>query len=734
MATYEEALAAWTRGDMPGVAAHCRALLAAEPAHADALNLLAGALYRQGDNLAASETLSRLLELRPGDAMAHMNLGNLRLARQDIPGAVQAYERALELAPTLTDASYNLGNALKAAGRAPEAVAAYEAVLGAAPQHVGALVNLGNLLGQLRRAPEARARYEAALRCDARCVEALIGLACALADGGRVAEAAEHYQRALALRPGTAEVYQGYGDVLRRLGQYEPARAALERALALAPPRAEVLSSLGLLHAAHGRQDLAREVYERALSLGLPEGHFRAEIYRCAIHLWDRPAMELGAAYVRDAVHAGQPFIEPMLLLMATDRPADQRVAAVNRSLRHVDPTAGITTQGAVRSPLTGPVDARLRVGYVSPDLRDHVVGQSIVEVLERHDRRRIELHLIATSADDQSGIRRRLERGAEHFHDAARDGDVELTARIRALNLDVLVDLASHSYARQAMLVSRPAPIQVAYLGYPGTSGAPWIDYLIADGYVVPPALAEHYTEAVVRLPGCFFPSDTTTPFDALDVTCATEGLPAHGFVFACFNSHARITPERFDTWLRILKRVPDAVLWLQAGDPIARGHLLREAAAAGVAAQRFVFAPRVDPRERHLARHALADLMLDTYPYNTHTTCRDALWAGTPVLTRAGETFASRVAGSLLRSVDLHDLVVTGETGYEALAVELAGDPERMRSLRARLARSRRESPLFDMALLARRLEAAYVEMVKRARAGLVPAPIDVNDLPRA
>jgi predicted O-linked N-acetylglucosamine transferase (SPINDLY family) len=334
----------------------------------------------------------------------------------------------------------------------------------------------------------------------------------------------------------------------------------------------------------------------------------------------------------------------------------------------------------------------------------------------------------ISLSADDSSDIRRRLQGSFERFIDASSHSDDRIAELVREQEIDILVDLMGFTtHARTAIFAQRPAPIQVSYLGYPGTMGASYIDYLIADRIVIPDYQRQHYSESVVFLPDSYFVNDSRRAIAETKFSREQLGLPPSGFVFCCFNTTAKISPEMFDCWMRILKRVPDSVLWLLRSSPKATENLKNEAIARGIDPSRLVFAPRMAPAD-HLARHRAADLCLDTLPYNAHTTACDALWAGTPIVTCLGETFVGRVATSLLYAIKLPELVRTTLQGYERLAIELATQPVKLAGIKRRLAANRDTAPLFDTARFTGHMETAFTEMVERQWAGEVPADITV------
>ncbi|WP_418315312.1 hypothetical protein [Piscinibacter sakaiensis] len=373
--------------------------------------------------------------------------------------------------------------------------------------------------------------------------------------------------------------------------------------------------------------------------------------------------------------------------------------------------------------------DRPLRIGYVSNDFYNHATSALLVESLEHRDRSRFEVTLYSHSKHDGSGLEQRVRSACEHFVDISTLSDADAAQRIRADEIDILVDLKGHTLGnRLAIFAWRPAPLQVSFLGFPGTSGASYIDYVIGDRWVTPLAHADRYSERIAQMPGCYQPNDSRRPRPA-PVGRSELGLPQDRLVLGCFNQAFKISPATFDVWMRILAAVPDSVLWLLEDNPQATVNLRREAVARGIAAERLIFAPRV-PMTRHLARLPAADLMLDNWPCNAHTTASDILWMGVPMLTIEGEAFASRVAGSLLRSLDLPELVCADAAAYESTAIALLREPHRLLALRERVQQSAAQSPLFDGAQHARGLENLYDRMVERAANGQPPAALPAAD----
>lgn len=373
----------------------------------------------------------------------------------------------------------------------------------------------------------------------------------------------------------------------------------------------------------------------------------------------------------------------------------------------------------------------RIRVAYLSADLREHAVSYLMAGVFEQHDRQRFETFAFSYGTDDGSPTRARLKLAFEHFIDVRDNSPSDIARLLRQYEIDIVVDLMGHTKgARTAILAARPAPIQVNYLGFPGTTGAPWIDYLIADRYVVPEALQGSYSEKVVYLPDTFQANDAKRPLpqDAhQDAPARAElGLPENAFVFCCFNNSYKLTRAMFDVWMRLLQKAHGSVLWMFAASPVAERNIRREAAVRGVDPQRIVLAPLV-PYARYLAQYRRADLFLDTLPFNAGTTASDALWSGVPVVTCSGEAFAARMAGSLLRAAGLPELIATSLEDYEALALRLVQDPALLAATKAKLGPGR--SPLFDTARFTRHIEAAFVSMWQRHQKGERPVSFAVE-----
>jgi predicted O-linked N-acetylglucosamine transferase (SPINDLY family) len=427
---------------------------------------------------------------------------------------------------------------------------------------------------------------------------------------------------------------------------------------------------------------------------------------------------------VLTAIKNDEPASLPFPLLALTSNPdLQQRAARTWIQDKHPGPKKIAPFAKRTTKP-------RLRIGYFSADFHNHPVAQLIAGLFEAHDRTQFEVYAFSSGPDTRDAMRQRLEAGFEHFFDVKAESDAQLVARARELEIDIAIDLSGLTTGcRPSVFASRVAPIQINYLGYPGTMGAPYMDYILADKTLITPETEPFFTEKVIYLPHSYQPNDRKRTVSSHPFTRAELGLPEDKFVFCCFNNNFKITPETFERWMSILLAVPDSVLWLLQASEHTANNLRQEAQARGVHPERLVFAPKV-PTDQYLARQRCADLFLDSLPYNAHTTTSDALWVGLPVLTCMGQAFASRVAASLLRAVELPELITMDGQAFVARAIELATDPVQLRSLRMRLEENRLHAPLFDSRRMARAIEDAYVQVHARRVAGLSPESMHIAD----
>jgi protein O-GlcNAc transferase len=570
-----------------------------------------------------------------------------------------------------------------------------------------------------------------------------------------LAEPIAHYRQALALKPDLAVAHNNLGVALRDLGKPEEAAASLRRALQLNPEYVDAHANLAIALMQRGQDVEAIASWRRAAQLAPHNGEI---LVQCVHHLqlmchWEE--LEDLSRRVIDCVAQDPtpgivcPVLPFQFLALPTSTTARQQLQCarqwVEQRLQKTSdvrcpmsdvknlPSSTSDTGHRTSDILTSTSDIghrtsaiptstpdtghrtsdRITVGYLSADFHEHATAYLIAELIEKHDRARFAVFAYSMGPDSTSPMRRRLVNAFDRFVDLKAASFGEAARCIQTDGVDILVDLKGLTrQSRPQIMALRPAPIQVNYLGYPGTMGAPFIDYILVDDFVVPPDQQPFFTEKLVHLPGCYQVNDSRRETAVHTPSRAECGLPDAGFVFCCFNNSFKFTPKMFEVWMRLLKAVPGSVLWLWEANRFIPANLRREALARGIAPERLVFAPP-EPMPQHLARHRLADLFLDTLPYNAHTTASDALWMGCPVLTVAGQTFASRVAGSLLGTIGLPELITTSLQDYEEMALRLAREPDLLADFRARLQANRTTSGLFDGGRFARSLEQAYTAM---------------------
>ncbi|HEV2548686.1 MAG TPA: tetratricopeptide repeat protein [Stellaceae bacterium] len=707
------------QGLMAAAAACFRDAAALDPRSFPAQRNLGVALSALGQHEAAAASFARALELNPKDAATHNDLGVTlaRLRRHE--GALAHFDRALALKPGFADAIGNRGATLLAIDRAADAVATFERVLALNQRDADAHHNLGTALNKLRRHADAIASFERAIMLRPDHAAANNGLGVALAALGREEAAAASFERALALQPGYLEARLNLANVLRSVKRYEAALANAMAVLEGMPDDAAALTLAAALKRHLCRWEGLAEIDARLLAqVAAGKGAVLPFVFLTVV---DDPAAQMQCArqyWMSKRAHSAERPLTPTL------SPRGEG----GTGPRFPSPQRGEGPGEGAAPRRTASPTARLRLGYLSADFHDHATARLAASLFEAHDRTRFEVVAFSTGPDDRSAMRRRLQAGFDRFFDLRRESDEAVAACIRDAGIDILIDLKGYTEeGRLDALAPRAAPLQVHYLGYPGTLGGDAVDYFIADRIVVPPGAERFFTEQLVFLDGCYQVNDRHRAIAAETPSRAQAGLPENGFVFCCFNNNYKITPAVFDVWMRLLAAVEGSVLWLLA-DRGSEDNLRREAESRGVDPRRLVFAPRL-PLAAHLARHRVADLFLDTAPVNAHTTASDALWAGLPLMTCAGQSFVARVAASLLSALGLAEIVTADLEQYERLALAFARDPARLAALRRRLEAARLTAPLFDTLRTCRQLETAYLTMEETRRRGDPPRSFTVR-----
>ena len=680
-----------------------------------------GAVYTGlGQKDEAITSYRKALEINPDNATTHNNLGVALNSLGRHKEAVSCFQKALELNPDYTVAHMNLANNLNTIGKYEEAVASYERALELNPDHADTHNNLGAALNSLGRYGDAAVSFKKAVEINPASAEAHNNLGATLNSLGRYEEAVASCHRAVKLNARFPEAHMNLGNSLSAMGKYEEAVGSYQMALELNDRYPEAHRNLGITLARLGRHEEAIASLQMAVDLDKNYLSARGNLLRqlALICDWDRlrEAMQSELRSLVFGVHS-KAVVSPFNLLSLIDDARFHRRVAEAYVVATCKPNLSLGPLLNRRS------SDRIRIGYFSADFHNHATMYLMAELFERHDRSKFEIHAFSFGPDKTDGMRSRLLNSVEGFHDVRSKGNAEIAALSRSLGIDIAVDLKGYTRDNRVRIFSyRAAPLQVNYLGYPGTMGAPYFDYIIADAVLIPPEYRDFYSEKVVYLPGCYQVNDSTREISDMAMSRTEFGLPDDAFVFCCFNKNYKIMPDVFDIWMRLLSNIEGSVLWLLKANQTAEQNLRKEATRRGINPDRLIFAEPMRLTE-HLARHRLADLFLDTFNYNAHTTASDALWAGLPVLTKMGESFPSRVAGSLLTAVGLPELITTTAQEYEDNALRLARHPQELGALKEKLSHNLETSTLFDATFFTRQIEAAFTYIFERLRQGLQP-----------
>lgn len=754
------AIAVHQKGDFASAKQFYEKILARNPRDADALHLLGLIAHQQSRHAEAVELMSRSINIDARNAVCHCNLGAALMELGRVDEAIASYDRALVVDPSHANAFVNRGLSLVHLGKCIEALESFESALRLDPGFLSALYNRAKLLVLLKRpedADEAISTYVGAMSAAPNDLIALNNLGALLQSAGRHDEALVFLTYAIDAEPASADLHFCRGNVFVGLNRPEEACADFNRVLELDPHHLGALNN-------RGNTFMSRRMFPEALTSynevvrqfpDLALGHFNQGNALHELGWWYEALGSYEIALERNPDFDGLPgkvahlrgrfcqwqgddvFVEKIISDLAAGRPASEAFPlfmltddqALLRSATDRWVRTNVRATGRLGPLVRRPKKNKIHIAYLSADFHNHATSQLAVEMFERHDRERFEVTAISFGPDQRDAMRKRLVRAFDRFEDVRHLSDPEVAARCRELEVDIAIDLKGYLQDRRpGILAERCAPIQVNWLAFPGTMASPYIDYIVADRTLITPEDLPFYSEKVIWLPDSYQVNDRQRSI-AADVVTRTEcGLPKEGFVFCCFNNSFKIRPDTFDVWMRILQRVTGSVLWLLGESPVMIENLKREAASRGVEPNRLVFASRM-PGAAHLARHGAADLFLDTWPCNAHTTASDALWAGLPVLTRIGGSFSSRVASSLLRAVGLPTLIMRTNEEYENMAGALANRPEELALIKRRLRDNRDKCPLFDSARFTRQIEEAYQQVMQRYWAGLAPDNVSLT-----
>ncbi|MFQ5756259.1 MAG: tetratricopeptide repeat protein [Acidiferrobacterales bacterium] len=707
--------------------------LALHPRSAEAHYNLGIALAEQGRTSEAIDTYRRALAIKPQFPDAHVNLGIALREQGKLDEAIAHLKQALALKSDFAEAHLNLGNTLKEQGRLDDAVSQFEQTLVMAPELAEAHYNLGLVRAAQGRLAEAMNAYERALELKPDYAEAYNNIGVVLKVQGALAHAAAAYKQALALKPHFAEAHYNLGNALKAQHRLAQAITCYRQALALSPELAPAHVNLGLALHDHGELEQAMAALERAIEIDPDSDVAAANLLYLGYQTsaWgnlERLERTLDAL-TRDSIAAARKTGESPFLNVA--RSADPaRNLEVARCWSDDTHCRMASLQVGITDKRRQSASSRITLGYLSNDFHDHATAHLMRSLFALHDRERFEVFAYSYGLDDGSHYRASIKQDVDRFIDIRELSYTEAARKINQDGVDILVDLKGHTKGNRLEICAlRPTPVQVTYLGFPGSTGGDFVDYLITDAVVTPADQARYYSEQLVYLPHCYQVNDHTQSIATTELKRADFGLPEQGFVFCSFNQPYKIEPVMFAIWMKLLRSLPGSALWLLRRNAFSEYNLKREAQASGVALEALIFSDPV-AKDQHLRRLQLADLVLDTRIYNGHTTTSDALWAGVPVVALQGDHFASRVSASILHALGLPELITHSLEDYEALAHRLAQHPDELAALERKIARHRTTQPLYDTPRFTRNLERAYEQMWALFQAGQRPRRIEVID----
>ena len=688
---FNEALALFKKGQLNEAKNLCSQILKDQPDNLDALHFLGNILFTLGKIDAAVESYERVIKLNPNHAEAYNNLGSAFRKLKKINASLASYEKAIEINPNLAEAHNNKGNIfLLELKKIDAAVESYERVIKLNPNHAQAYNNLGSALHQLNK-------NDAAL---------------------------ESYEKAIKLKQDYADVHYNKGNLLYELGKKNAALESYDLAIKYKPNHSEAYNNRGNILLELNKNDAALESYKKALKIRPDFESLIGTIVHTKLKLCDWSTLDEDLEDIEDKIFKFKKVSNPFFLLSTKDSPKIHRLAAEKWSESYISSSNDVFDFFKKKE-----THKKIRIGYYSADFYNHAMGQLLVNLFELHDKTKFEIFGFYFGPDVEDKINTRISNSFDQFINVKLKSEKEISKLSRDLKIDIAIDLMGYTQNnRFKIFFERCAPLQVSYLGYPGTTGASCIDYLIADKVLIPQDSQQHYSEKIIYLPNTYQANESVKKISEKIFTKEELGLPKNDFVFCCFNQNYKILPKTFSIWMEILKKVSGSVLWLLDTDLVACKNLKEEAFKRGIDSKRIIFANRL-PLSEHLARHKVADLFIDTFPYTAHTTCSDSLRAGLPVLTLQGESFASRVSSSLLEVVGLKELIATTQKEYEDKALEIANDSSLLKKIKKKLEISKNKSPLFNAKIFTRYIEQAYLEIHKKYNENKRPENIEIK-----
>ena len=686
--------------------------------------------FQEGNFDSADLTLKRVIQIDSKNLPALHILGLIKASQAKYGEAADFLGRAARIHPNDASIQYNLAKALADFGSHKESIPHHKKAVELAPNNPDGWLNYGKTSSNLGRYEEALAWYDKALSLKPDYLEAKLNKGATLKELKQYGAAIEFAEQVLAINPNLAEAWSNKGTALNALKQYDEAIVHYDKALSLSPDYYEALINKGHAFIGLNMPDEALTSYKKAMHIKGDYVGLAGHILYTKLKLCDWTNWTADLVKFENELQDNEKPADPFIALLLSDDLAKQK------KISEIYAEEMFSKRGELGPIVKKPAQDKLRLGYFSSDLYFHPVAIWLSEQLEHHDKARFELFAFSFN-QVKDPMRARLENVFDHFIEVDGNSDLEVAKLSRDLGIDIAFDLCVYTGdARPGIFAMRAAPIQVSHLGFPGTSGSKCIDYTVIDVHTMPEHLKHFYTEKIAYLP-CVYTYDRQRQISAELLSRQQFGLPQNGFVFTCQNGIQKITPEVFGIWMDILKTVPKSVLWLMQPNPTATHNLIKEALSHGVESDRLVFTKREvvesDQEQvrinRYLASYRLADLFLDTWPYNAGTTAADALFSGLPVLTKAGLSPVSRMATSALEAIEMPELITSSAAEYRSMAIDLATNPQLLREIRDKLARNKLTTPLFDSLTNTRYLESAYEKMYERYQAGLAPDHIFIE-----
>ncbi len=703
---------------------HYDKALSLKPDYAEAWSNKGTALNELKRYEEALDYYDKALSLKPDYAEAWANKGVALNELKRYEEALDHYDKALSLKPDYAEAWSNKGTALNELKRYEEALDHYDKALSLKPDYAEAWANKGMTLFKIKRYEEALVYSDKALSLDSDCARAWANKGVTLQELRYFEDALACHDKVLSLKPDHAEAWANKAGTLNELHRYEEAINYHDKALSLKPDYAEAWANkAGALNELK-RYEEALTHYEKALSLNPDIERIFGDLVYCGLKMASWTSFKDYVCKLRNDLLVRKKIASPFVTLsLIDDAYLHKNCAEIYALDRHpFNDVLGFSFRY--------PASKKIRIGYFSADFKNHPVSVLTAELFELHDRDKFEIIAFSFGVDDKSPIRLRLSKAFDQFIDVSKMSDLEIAKLSRDLRIDIAVDLAGHTANNRMGIFSyRVAPVQVNWLGYPGTIGVDYFDYILADKIVIPTESQKFYSEKVVYLPHTYMVDDTKRIVSSRVFTRKECGLPENAFIFCCFNNHHKFNPHVLDGWARILLAVKNSVIWLSENNKSFTANIVKEFKERGIDSKRVFFAKKLNLMEDYLARYNLADLFLDTYPYNAHTTAIDSLKGGVPLVTLMGQSFASRVAASLLNAIDLPMLATSTQEEYESLAIRLATNPQSLLDIKLKLIDNRLTKPLFNTSLFVKGIEMSYIKMHQRYQAGLLPAHMIIS-----